>query len=206
MPKKSPYPAGRNAATVSNTAAAFPGAITAVMYIDQTKGDTQMEKYNQYSYNYIKKLISAGQEAAKKGWTTEELAYNTNYDLSEFEFVSMGFSNPDFIPGEIREFYRIGEPDIDMGGTYQNSYNFADDRRENGVSVVTTAWLNSMKSVFFNTTDEKIAARGVYKIRGFAVPGCGGDDETLICPMGWAEKTKIRTRSGLARAVKSIGM
>lgn len=165
-----------------------------------------MEKYNQYSYNYIKKLIAAGQAAAKKGSTLEELAYSSDYSEKEWIFTGMGFENPDFVPGEIREFYRIGEPVVDTDGTYRNSYNFADDRRENGVSVVTTAWLNSMKSVFFNTTDEKIAARGAYKIRGFVVPGCGGDDETLICPMGWAEKTKIRTRSGLARAVREIGM
>lgn len=162
--------------------------------------------YNQYSYNKIKKLIAAGQEAAQKGMTEEEFVYNSDYTPSEYEFVAIGFNYPDFVPGEIKTFYRIGKPAEDTDGTYKNSWNHADDKRESGVSVVTTAWLNSMKSVFFNTTDEKIAARGVYKIKGFAIPSKGGDDETLICPMDFAEKTRIRTRAGLANAVKKAGM
>ena len=68
--------------------------------------------------------------------------------------------------------------------------------------MVTTAWLNSMKSVFFGSTDEHIKTRGVYKIKGFALPTTGGDDETLIVPLDLAEKTRIRTRNGLAKAVK----
>lgn len=163
-------------------------------------------KYNQFRYEYIKKLILAGQKAAKEGTTLEELIYATDYSASAFEFVSMGFENPEYELGEIKEFYRIGEPIIDECGCYESSWNFADDCKENGVSVVTTKWLHSLKSVFFNTTDEKIASRGVYKIRGFVVPGRGGDDETLICPMDWAEKTKIKTRAGLEKAVKKIGM
>ena len=163
-------------------------------------------KYNQFSFEKIKKLIAEGQEAAKKYNTEEEMAYATNYSLAEYEFVSMGFNNPDFVVGEIKEFYRIGEPIQDGYGCYKSSWNFAEDRPEAGVSVVTTAWLHSMKSVFFNTTDEKIRLRGIYKIKGFVVPGVGGDDEILICPMDWAEKTRICTRSGLEKAVKEIGM
>lgn len=81
------------------------------------------------------------------------------------------------------------------------SYNFAEDRPEDGVSVVTAAWLNSFKSVFFNTTDENISKRGVYKIKGFSLPGTGGDNETMICPMDWAVKTDIKTREDLEKAV-----
>ena len=111
--------------------------------------------------------------------------------------------NPNFEP-IIGEFYRIGEPRENGYGKYKPSWNYAEDRPEDGVSVVTSAWLNSMKSVFFNTTDENIEKRGVYKIRGFALPSSGGDGETLICPLDWAEKTRIRTRDGLERAVKRI--
>lgn len=160
-------------------------------------------KYNQYSFEYIKRLIEKGQQLREKYATVNELVYSTDYSLCEFQFVQMGFENPDFTP-ELGTFYRIGEPVESDSGCYKSSWNFAEDRPEDGVSVATTAWLNSMKSVFFNTTDEKIAARGVYKIRGFIVPGCGGDDEILICPMDWAEKTRIRTRNGLSRAVRRL--
>ncbi len=164
-------------------------------------------EYNQYSYGKIKNLIATGQEAARKGLREEELVRNSSFSLPEFEFVMIGLENPDFVPGEIQYFYRIGEPRMDVTGScYVNSYNYADDRPENGVSVVTTEWLNNLKSVFFGTSDDDIKNRGVYKIKGFVVPGCGGDDEILICPMDWAEKTRIRTRAGLARAVKKIGM
>ena len=67
-------------------------------------------KYNQFSFEKIKKLIAEGQEAAKKYNTEEEMAYATNYSLSEYEFVAMGFNNPDFIIGEVQEFYRLRQP------------------------------------------------------------------------------------------------
>lgn len=158
-------------------------------------------KYNQYSFNTIKRLIRIGQDAAKEG--------RSEYDLcdligspSEAEFVLLGYHNPDFEIGEIREYYRIGEPRCDGHGCHLPSYNFAEDRPENGVSVVTTAWLNSFKSVFFNTTDENLLKRGVYKIKGFSLPGVGGDNETMICPMDWAVKTDITTREQLEHVVK----
>lgn len=158
-------------------------------------------KYNQYSYGTIKRLIEVGQTAKKEGKTEYDL-----YDLigspAEAEFVFMGFENPDYEMGQVKEFYRIGEPKDDGHGCYLPSYNSAEEKWEIGVSVVTTAWLNSMKSVFFNTTDEKIAERGVYKIKGFVLPNAGGDGETLICPMDWAVKTRIKTRNGLLKAVK----
>lgn len=166
----------------------------------------EYNQYNQCSYKYIRELVATGQDAAKEGRSVDELVYGFDGTLDEFKFVCMGYDFPNFEIGEIREFYRIGEPADNGYGCYKNSWNHADDCPEAGVSVVTTAWLNSLKSVFFNTTDENIKARGVYKIRGFVVPGCGGDDEILICPMDWAVKTRIRTRSGLAKAVKAIGM
>lgn len=157
-------------------------------------------KYNQYSFSTIKKLINIGQTAAKEGKSEYEVC-DLIEEPSEAEFIYLGYQNPDYEIGEIREYYRIGEPREDGHGSYLPSYNFAEDRPEDGVSVVTTAWLNSYKSVFFNTTDEKIASRGIYKIKGFALPGVGGDDETMICPMDWAVKTDIRTRDDLEKAV-----
>lgn len=162
-------------------------------------------KYNQYSFETIKKLINIGKKYANKYNDINELIYNTDYDNSQLEFIAIGFENPDFEP-EIKEFYRIGEPITNEYGCYKPSYNFAEERYENGVSVVTTAWLCSMKSVFFNTTDEKIAKVGVYKLTGFALPSVGGDDELLIMPLDWAEKTRIRTRAGLEKVVKKVGM
>lgn len=157
--------------------------------------------YNEFSFEKIKKLVKQGQDAETKYNTLGELLHSRDFGFSEWEYISMGFENPDWEIGEIKTFYRIGEPLIDGGGTYRNSYNHAADRPENGVSVVTTEWLHSLKSVFFGTTDEKLKAKGVYKIRGFELPGRGGDDEKLIKPIDWAEKTDIVTREGLEAAV-----
>ena len=162
-------------------------------------------EYNQYSFETIKKLINIGKKYASKYNDIDELMYDNDYEINQLEFIAIGFENPDFEP-EIKEFYRIGEPITNEYGCYKSSYNFAEERYENGVSVVTTAWLCSMKSVFFNTTDEKIAKSGVYKLTGFALPCAGGDDELLIVPLDWAEKTRIRTRAGLGKAVKKVGM
>ena len=158
------------------------------------------QEYNEYSFSRIKRFIEKGKKERKEGKDEVELAYTAS-SLGEFEFLKLGYDNPGFEP-IIGEFYRIGEPREDGYGKYKPSWNYAEDRPEDGVSVVTSAWLKSMKSVFFNTTDENIEKRGVYKIRGFALPSSGGDEETLICPLDWAEKTRIRTRDGLERAVK----
>lgn len=158
-------------------------------------------KYNEFSFEEIKKLVKEGQDASTKYDTLGELINSRDFGLPEWEYISMGFDNPEWEIGEIETFYRIGEPRIDKYGAYVNSYNHAADRPEDGVSVVTTEWLHSLKSVFFGTTDEILKARGVYKIRGFELPGRGGDDEKLIKPIDWAEKTDIVTREGLEAAV-----
>ena len=157
--------------------------------------------YNEFSFEKIKKLVKEGQGAATKYSTLGELVHSKDFGFREWEYIAMGFENPDWKIGEIKTFYRIGEPLIDEGGAYVNSYNYAADRPEDGVSVVTTEWLHSLKSVFFGTTDEILKARGVFKIRGFELPGCGGDDEKLIKPIDWAEKTDIVTREGLEEAL-----
>jgi hypothetical protein len=163
-----------------------------------------MEKFNQLSFENICRLIEIGKKKRNSYNTLEELLYSSDYELYEWEFIALGFENPDFNP-EVKEYFRIGEPISDGYGAYSNSHNFAEDRPEAGISVVTTDWLHSLKSIFFGTSDDKIAAKGVYKIKGFALPNKGGDDELLIVPLDWAKKTKIRTRDGLEKTVKKAG-
>lgn len=153
---------------------------------------------------YILTLIKKGQQLSKKYNSYIEFAYSTEYDdysLSEIEYINIGFDNPDFQP-KIKTFYRIGCPKRRKDGSYAPSYNFAEDRPESGISVVTEKWLHSLKSVFFGSSDEDIQNKGVYAIEGFALPTTGGDDETLIIATGEAKKTMIRTRNGLLKAVK----
>lgn len=162
-------------------------------------------EYNEISFPRIKELIREGQEASEKYKTIAELIYATDYSFGEMEYVGLGFDYPDWQVGEIKTFYRIGEPAIDdFGCFYKNSYNHAEDRFEEGVSVVTMNWLHSFKSVFFGTSDEDIRKRGVYKITGFELPSRGGDNEIMIKPLDWAKKTRIRTRKGLEKAVAAI--
>lgn len=159
-----------------------------------------MTKFNQYSIEKIKKFIALG--ASKRNMDRDSFLYwAADFGESAITFITLGYDHPDFEP-EIKEFYRIGCPINDGYDYYKNSYNYAEDRPEEGISVVTTEWLHSLKSVFFGSSDEKIKAKGVYKIKGFALPVTGGDDELLIVPMDWAVKTRIRTRSGLEKAVK----
>lgn len=71
---------------------------------------------------------------------------------------------------EIKKWYRIGKPILDEGGfTYKNSWNFAENRREDGISVITKEWLNSFKAIFFNITDEAVQKKGIYEIEGFVI-------------------------------------
>ena len=159
-------------------------------------------EYNEYSFEKIKELIAEGQAASNKYDSLEDLIYSKDYSLSAFEYIELGYDNPDWKIGDIETYYRIGEPIIDeLAGKYKSSYNYADDRPECGVSVITTKWLHSFKSIFFGTSDEDLQRRGVYKITGFALPSTGGDDELLVKPLDWAVKTRIRTRDGLERAV-----
>ena len=159
-------------------------------------------KYNEYSFEKIKEFIAEGQRAFLNYRSLEELLYSADYSLREWEYIELGFKNPDWTIGEAETFYRIGEPVLDKNmGCYKSSYNYADDRPECGVSVITTKWLHSFKSIFFGTSDEDLQRRGVYKITGFALPSTGGDDELLVKPLDWAVKTRIRTRDGLERAV-----
>lgn len=158
-------------------------------------------KYRCLSLSRIQELINLGKSYENKKALEDGLYSGDFEDLTpeEYKFVSWGCEDKDF---EIKEgiFYRIGEPAIDWYGCcYKSSFNHAEDRPEKGISVATKSWLNSLKSVFFGAY-ERCKTQGVYKIRGIIV-GYGGDDEPVIYALDWAEKTRIRSLSGLRKAV-----
>ncbi len=165
------------------------------------------ENYNSYSFESIKKLWKMAKDFSERRLTTEEeineLCEKGYTDMDAICIVTSFVTLNQFDTIEEKEYYRIGEPRIDeYGPCYLHSFNFADDKRESGVSVATTGWLNSMKSVFFGAHDnDKLRARGVYKIKGVII-GFGGDDEPLIYPTDWAEKTRIRTLAGLRKVLE----
>lgn len=150
------------------------------------KGQTLSQKYNNDYERYV--------------YSDE---FNENPSAYEQNFISTGFGNPNF-EFEIKTFYRIGCPIKDEYGEYISSYNFAEQRSEAGVSVVTVEWLHSLKSIFFGTSDDDLKRKGVYEIEGIELPYKGGDDEPLILVVGEPVKTRIRTRQGLEKAVKNI--
>lgn len=163
--------------------------------------------YNSYSLDTVKRLIKRGQQLSEKYDNFTKLMYNESLNFGETKFIGIGFDNPTFNTELLKtqKFLRIGEPAVDsFGNEYLASYNHGGDYRENGVSVVTSSWLKSMKSVFFVSSDEKLASRGVYEIEGIDLNFQGGDDETLIYPTSWAKKTNIKSRKKLETVVKYL--
>ena len=167
-------------------------------------------KYERLTSKEIERYINIGRRIEESGQNIEsaieDMIRNNELDLWEINhhaaaFIKMGY---DGRTPEEKVYYRIGEPKVNhYNGTYFNSRNFADDKLENGISVITEEWLQSLKSVFFGAhTDEVLRARGVYKIRGIEIDK-GGDDEPVIYAVDWAEKTRIRTYAGLKKAVKA---
>lgn len=162
---------------------------------------------NMLKANVIRKYIEIGKsvkyerelqkhfDSIYNGTMTAEYCYTA----LENGFYS---SNPNI--GKEVTAYRIGEPRFDnFENEYLPSNNFAENRKEYGVSVCTTKWFSSMKSVFFGIYDDKLKVRGVYKVRGVII-GFGGDDEPLLYLTEQPEKTRIRTADGLKKAVKKL--
>ena len=170
--------------------------------------------YTHGSKEQIKELIRMGQQAEDNA----ELRYlaEDRYGRDAYPLLRMGYENPDMNVDEYvdnlkeKEYYRVGEPRVRVGYNgdhdyyYDLSNNFADDRPEYGVSAISGDWLNSLKSTFYGTDDAKLKARGIYKVKGIELPYTGGDGEPMIFPTDWAEKTRIRTRAGLEKAVKQL--
>lgn len=167
-----------------------------------------MAKYNGYSGKVIKQLFEIGRDCEQKGMTTSEVVdrlAELGFGSDEaYDIAIAGMKYGDRITIEEKIWYRVGEPAFDWhGDCYKSSYNYADERPEDGISVVTIEWLHSLKSVFFGAhDDDKLKNRGVYRIKGIQI-GFGGDDEPVIYATDWAEKTRIRTFTGLEKAVKT---
>ena len=182
--------------------AGIPGAA------DFPKTDALLGKYNSYGPKGLQKIRETAQELLAKGKTLEDYVRSADdpFSLSTEKITLLGafMENPN-LSIEERVFLRIGKPGIDGSGQqYAPSFNFAEQTPEAGVSVVTTKWLDNLKSVFFGAHDDsKIAARGVYAVRGFVI-NSGGDDEPLIYPTAWAVKTKIKSHDALRKAVKAL--
>lgn len=151
------------------------------------------KEYNGYSANSVKELFNIG--AFSNGderdlyYTLAREGYNDpdamHIAMCGYEYKDCGFDL------SVNEYYRIGEPIEDsMGNQYQFSNNFAEGKKEDGVSVITDKWLHSMKSVFFGIDDEKIAKVGIWKVTGIQIV-VGGDDEPLVYPIQWAERTNL---------------
>lgn len=154
-------------------------------------------RYNEYSYQEIKKLIEGGQ--------TEEHNENSAClgDLSKHEafFVKLGADFPDFKIGEVKDFYRLGITDVE-DDRYISSYDFLAKCPERGVAVLTSAWMDGLSKAFCGITDNMVATMGVYKIKGWVLPARGMCGELLIIPMDWAVKTDIGTVEELKEAIK----
>lgn len=178
---------------------------------DTSSREEEYGPYNGFSLKSIKEQMRIGQTMTYKG-----RKYDNLNDLLERvardhywpdTYMKIGYYYDDFDVDTLKEkeYYRVGEPRIDVyGPQYYDSYNFADDRPEYGVSVITSDWLNSLKSTFYGLGDDKLKYRGIYKIKGIELPNTGGDGEPMIVPTGWAQRTPIQTRAELEKAVKQL--
>lgn len=157
--------------------------------------------------NVIKKYIEKGKTINDENELTGYFDNIFNGTISsEYCYTALenGFysNNPNI--GKEVTAYRIGEPRFDcFENEYLPSNNFAADRKEYGVSICTTKWFKSLKSIFFGIYDDKLKARGVYRVTGVII-GFGGDDEPLLYLTKHPVKTRIRTTDGLIKAVREI--
>lgn len=134
-------------------------------------------------------------------WLCEIGATREEWIIAKAAFIN----GESILPFEIKTYYRIGEPRFDdVECVYRPSYNYADEKPELGVSVVNEKWLESAKSIFFGTSNEKLRQRGIWEIRGFAI-GFGGDGEPVIYPVDYAVKTKFFSRKKLEQLAVAEG-
>lgn len=112
--------------------------------------------YDAWGINSINKFMKIGIECRESGMSEPECVHHAVYELNvegseAITFVASGYRyGSEFYPAKIKTWYRIGEPRQDIyNGAYHNSYNFAEDKPEDGVSVISESWLHSTKSIFF---------------------------------------------------------
>lgn len=181
----------------------------AMLMTEEEGGKMEREIYYCYPLSRIK------EEVAEQRKSQRDERMLLDYLMVKYDDESVYFENfmrvvrslaESKIPVEdikVAEYYRIGEPQIDLYGgcSYLNSHNTADEKREKGVSVINTDWLNSLKSVFWGV-ENGIKILGVWKIKGIFIGEYGGDDEPLIYPVDWAEKTDIQSIDELRKVVE----
>lgn len=163
-----------------------------------------MSEYYRLKEADIMKIMNAAQAETEDEINAKYLEFANEYGFLNMEWISkiMDYAKKNGTPDRLVEktYYRIGEPLMDASGYfYRPSYNFADERFEDGVSVVTDGWLNSLKSVFWNAAD-RCKSKGIYSFRGIEI-GRGGDDEPVVYPVSWATKERARSLSGLKKLV-----
>ncbi|MFA6851259.1 MAG: hypothetical protein WCS30_13025 [Selenomonadaceae bacterium] len=161
-------------------------------------------EYNSIS---VKRANKIAEKVLEKNFSNkkemESWLIENDYPMSDWAIAEATLKyGKEILPFEEKEFYRIGEPVFDYAEeNYRGSWNFAEDRREDGISVVTEDWLHSIKSTFFGIDNDSLKAKGIYKIKGFVI-GFGGDDEPVIIATAFAEKMKIYSKKSLEKLVK----
>lgn len=165
-----------------------------------------------YSAKTIKSVYEMAEKFNPENYSSYEVAVNEFLSdcIGEYGFPILriaglaydAYHNDGYTPTDFEEktFYRIGEPQLDQGDEYIPSYNFAADKPENGVSVITNEWLHSLKAVFFNISDEAVQARGIYEMKGIVI-ALGGDNEPLIYPTTYAKKTNFKSVDELKKVL-----
>lgn len=149
------------------------------------------EKYGSYSVNTVKSIYEIAKTVTDEYDLYDKIEQKYGFEGCKIAKVAYdAYKYDGYVPDfEVKTFYRIGEPRLnEIGTAYRNSHNFADDRQESGISVISKGWLHSLKSVFFGISDDKIKNRGIWAIKGFII-GYGGDDEPLIYATDWAVRT-----------------
>lgn len=125
----------------------------------------------------------------------------TYYEMSEWALrVAIASASHD-ISFEIRNWYRVGEPGINYRDKcYYPSFNYAERKPESGVSVISREWLDSSASTFYDLSTDVLRGRGIWEIPGFVIAS-GGDGEPLICPIDWAKRLRVYSRTALEKLI-----
>lgn len=141
--------------------------------------------YNAYTSDEMKKFYEYGISLKEKYSSLNELCeYEDFDDTDKLTMICAGFEG-DTIDFTEKYFLRIGEPINNGYNQYRNSFNYADNRPEKGISILTFDWFNSIKAIMFGIDSSTLKKKGVYKIKGFII-AYGGDDEPLIYATDWA--------------------
>lgn len=160
-----------------------------------------MNIYQVCSIDTLKKAAEIGKTSGSESEVYERLM-SADIDCDDTVTIAKAAFDGFEIDFTIKNWYRIGEPRVSYYvNKYVPSHNFAEDRQERGISVVSESWLHSLKGIFFNLSNEKLRARGVWEIEGFQI-GTGSDNEPIIFPTNWAKKTKVYSVSGIIKLLK----